>query len=95
MLFISEAKKQVLANLANFSYDPINFAYLKELNVVDLFLGKFLQRLKILQIVVDLNNLFLKGSWEDLNCLQCQLRLLSLKIRCKAVIVPLHFLVIV
>ena len=33
-----EAKTQVLANLANFAYDPINFDYLRQLNVIDLFL---------------------------------------------------------
>ncbi|XP_038049587.1 armadillo repeat-containing protein 7-like isoform X1 [Patiria miniata] len=32
------AKEQVLANLANFAYDPINYNYLRELNVIDLFL---------------------------------------------------------
>lgn len=33
-----EAKEQVLANLANFAYDPNNLDYLKELQVTDLFL---------------------------------------------------------
>ncbi|KAF7664061.1 hypothetical protein LDENG_00191050 [Lucifuga dentata] len=33
-----EAKEQVLANLANFAYDPNNMEYLRELQVVDLFL---------------------------------------------------------
>ncbi|CAG5132561.1 unnamed protein product [Candidula unifasciata] len=33
-----EAKEQVLANLANFAYDPINYQHFKKLNVVDLFL---------------------------------------------------------
>ncbi|XP_077973357.1 armadillo repeat-containing protein 7-like [Styela clava] len=31
-------KEQVLANLANFAYDPINYEYLRKLQVVDLFL---------------------------------------------------------
>ncbi|XP_071799305.1 armadillo repeat-containing protein 7-like [Asterias amurensis] len=31
-------KNQVLANLANFAYDPINYEHLRKLNVVDLFL---------------------------------------------------------
>lgn len=34
----SEAKEQVLANLANFAYDPNNMEYLKQLQVTDLFL---------------------------------------------------------
>lgn len=34
----SEAKEQVLANLANFAYDPKNMEYLRELQVADLFL---------------------------------------------------------
>jgi KaiC/GvpD/RAD55 family RecA-like ATPase len=38
--FISEAKEQVLANLANFAYDPINYEYLRKLNVIDLFLDQ-------------------------------------------------------
>ncbi|CAG8439305.1 11442_t:CDS:2 [Ambispora gerdemannii] len=33
-----EAKHQILANLANFAYDPINYKFLCQLNVVDLFL---------------------------------------------------------
>ena len=33
-----EAKEQVLANLANFAYDPINYQYFRTLNVLDLFL---------------------------------------------------------
>ncbi|KAG8564929.1 hypothetical protein GDO81_012639 [Engystomops pustulosus] len=34
----ADAKEQVLANLANFSYDPKNFSYLRQLQVPDLFL---------------------------------------------------------
>lgn len=33
-----ETKQQVMANLANFAYDPINYEYLRTLNVLDLFL---------------------------------------------------------
>ncbi|KAL5286036.1 ARMC7.2 family protein [Megaselia abdita] len=33
-----ESKEQVLANLANFSYDPINYAYLKKSSVLNIFL---------------------------------------------------------
>ncbi|KAG2210028.1 hypothetical protein INT47_003464 [Mucor saturninus] len=36
-----EAKQQVLANLANFAYDPINYDSLWDLQVVSLLLGKF------------------------------------------------------
>lgn len=38
MFVPSEAKQQVLANLANFSYDPNNTEYLLQLQVPDLFL---------------------------------------------------------
>lgn len=31
-------KEQVLANLANFSYDPINYSYLRDGNIIDVFL---------------------------------------------------------
>ncbi|XP_066986461.1 armadillo repeat-containing protein 7 [Macrobrachium rosenbergii] len=34
----SDAKEQVLANLANFSYDPINYQWLRRLKVIDIFL---------------------------------------------------------
>uniref|UniRef100_A0A8D0EDK6 Armadillo repeat-containing protein 7 n=1 Tax=Salvator merianae TaxID=96440 RepID=A0A8D0EDK6_SALMN len=34
----SGAKEQVLANLANFAYDPKNYEYLRKLKVLDLFL---------------------------------------------------------
>lgn len=37
-LITSEAKEQVLANLANFAYDPKNMDYLRQLQVTDLFL---------------------------------------------------------
>ncbi|XP_072795653.1 armadillo repeat-containing protein 7 isoform X2 [Vicugna pacos] len=33
-----DAKEQVLANLANFAYDPSNYQYLRQLQVLDLFL---------------------------------------------------------
>lgn len=33
-----DAKEQILANLANFSYDPINYSWLRQLRVIDLFL---------------------------------------------------------
>ncbi|NXK96303.1 ARMC7 protein, partial [Formicarius rufipectus] len=35
---LAEAKEQVLANLANFAYDPKNYEYLRQLQVLDLFL---------------------------------------------------------
>ena len=36
----SGAKEEVLANLANFAYDPVNYEFIRTLNVVGLFLGK-------------------------------------------------------
>jgi len=33
-----QAKEQVLANLANFGYDPINYEAFRQLNVIDLFI---------------------------------------------------------
>lgn len=33
-----EAKQQVLANLANFAYDPVNYEFLRGHSVIDLFL---------------------------------------------------------
>ncbi|XP_060058710.1 armadillo repeat-containing protein 7 isoform X2 [Erinaceus europaeus] len=33
-----DAKEQVLANLANFAYDPGNYQHLRQLQVLDLFL---------------------------------------------------------
>ncbi|KAL1513348.1 hypothetical protein ABEB36_002769 [Hypothenemus hampei] len=35
-----EAKKQTLANLANFAYDPVNYEYIKQLHLIDLFLAQ-------------------------------------------------------
>ena len=40
MFLLAEYKLQVLANLANFAYDPINYEYFRKLNVLDLFLGE-------------------------------------------------------
>jgi len=34
----ADSKNQILANLANFAYDPLNYEYLRQLNVVDLFI---------------------------------------------------------
>lgn len=34
-----EAKKQTLANLANFAYDPVNYDYFRQLRIIDLFLN--------------------------------------------------------
>ena len=33
-----EHKLQIIANLANFGYDPINYQFFRTLNVIDLFL---------------------------------------------------------
>ncbi|KAL3700098.1 hypothetical protein R1sor_018120 [Riccia sorocarpa] len=33
-----EAKEQIVAHLANFGYDPLNYDYLRQLHVLDLFL---------------------------------------------------------
>ncbi|RWS23103.1 armadillo repeat-containing protein 7-like isoform X2 [Leptotrombidium deliense] len=33
-----DAKRQVLANLANFCYDPINFEHIRKLNLICIFL---------------------------------------------------------
>jgi armadillo repeat-containing protein 7 len=35
----SEKREQVLANLGNFAYDPINYEYFRRLNVIDVFLN--------------------------------------------------------
>ncbi|KAG5884347.1 hypothetical protein JTB14_024426 [Gonioctena quinquepunctata] len=35
-----ECKKQTLANLANFTYDPINYEFIKQLHLIDLFLAE-------------------------------------------------------
>ncbi|XP_041360227.1 armadillo repeat-containing protein 7-like isoform X2 [Gigantopelta aegis] len=35
---VPNGKKQILANLANFAYDPINYEYFRKLNILDLFL---------------------------------------------------------
>ncbi|XP_065878787.1 uncharacterized protein [Euphorbia lathyris] len=34
----AETKERIVANLANFAYDPYNFAFLRQLNVLELFL---------------------------------------------------------
>ncbi|CAH0385953.1 unnamed protein product [Bemisia tabaci] len=36
----TEAKEQVLANLANFAYDPVNYQFLRKLSVIDIFLDQ-------------------------------------------------------
>ena len=34
--FVIESKRQIIANLANFAYDPYNYAILNELNIVSI-----------------------------------------------------------
>ncbi|KAM4673016.1 armadillo repeat-containing protein 7 isoform 1-T1 [Amazona ochrocephala] len=43
-LCVAEAKEQVLANLANFAYDPRNYEHLRQLQVLDLFLDVLSER---------------------------------------------------
>lgn len=38
LLSNTEYRLQVLANLANFAYDPINYEHFRKLNILDLFL---------------------------------------------------------
>lgn len=45
----NDAKEQVLANLANFSYDPINYSWLRQLRVIDLFLDQLTEGTDTLQ----------------------------------------------
>ncbi|KAL6906341.1 hypothetical protein ACP4OV_003942 [Aristida adscensionis] len=33
-----ESKEKIVANLANFAYDPFNYAFMRQLNVLELFL---------------------------------------------------------
>nr|XP_045614108.1 armadillo repeat-containing protein 7-like isoform X2 [Procambarus clarkii] len=35
-----KAKEQVLANLANFAYDPINYPWFRKLKIIDIFLDQ-------------------------------------------------------
>ncbi|KAL7634220.1 UNVERIFIED_CONTAM: hypothetical protein RMT77_015550 [Armadillidium vulgare] len=44
-----DTHQQVIANLANFSYDPINFRWLKESGVIDIFLHEIKNSFGILQ----------------------------------------------
>ena len=34
------SKREILANLANFAYDPLNYDYFRQLNILDIFLGR-------------------------------------------------------
>lgn len=40
LFLFTEAKHQTIANLANFAYDPINYEYMKQLYLIDLFLAQ-------------------------------------------------------
>lgn len=50
LYFPLDAKCQVLANLANFSYDPINYPHLQKLNVAELFLGMLIKKLSFFYV---------------------------------------------
>ena len=60
VLSFSEGKQQVLANLANFAYDPINYEHFRKLNILDLFLGK-------MQVLKPLSYLLCEQKLSDLN----------------------------
>ncbi|XP_039028346.1 armadillo repeat-containing protein 7-like [Hibiscus syriacus] len=36
--FLAETKEKIAANLANFAYDPYNYSFMRQLNVLELFL---------------------------------------------------------
>ena len=36
---VTENKLQIIANLTNFGYDPINYGFFRTLNMLDLFLN--------------------------------------------------------
>ena len=38
-LYYLDCRLQILANLANFGYDPFNNQFIRDLNIIDLFLG--------------------------------------------------------
>jgi len=38
LVFRLDSKRQVLANLANFAYDPVNYAHIRSQAVIDLFI---------------------------------------------------------
>lgn len=62
-----------MANLANFAYDPVNYEYMRTLNVIDLFLGKVIFFLHISIFItqhtwcIPLNNLIM--TYITLDCL--------------------------
>ena len=47
---VVEYQKQILANLANFGYDPINYEHFQELNILDLFLDVLVEGLDEIMI---------------------------------------------
>ena len=42
-LTTDEKREQVLANLANFAYDPINYEYFRRFDIIDLFIENLKQ----------------------------------------------------
>lgn len=48
-LSFSECKKQVLANLANFAYDPLNYQWFRRLKIIDIFLSQASEGIQPLQ----------------------------------------------
>lgn len=67
-----EAKRQVLANLANFAYDPINYESIRQLHIIDVFLEQ------LSQTDEDLLNFALGGICNLINDLENQSYILNL-----------------
>ncbi|XP_073742163.1 armadillo repeat-containing protein 7 isoform X3 [Callorhinus ursinus] len=57
-----DAKEQVLANLANFAYDPNNYQYLRQLQVLDLFLDSLSEENETL-VEFAIAQVMILGSW--------------------------------
>ncbi|XP_077922180.1 armadillo repeat-containing protein 7 isoform X2 [Halichoerus grypus] len=58
-----DAKEQVLANLANFAYDPNNYQYLRQLQVLDLFLDSLSEENETL-VEFAIAQVMILGSWD-------------------------------
>lgn len=37
---IADAQREVLANLGNFAYNPVNFQFFRQLNIIDMFINE-------------------------------------------------------
>ena len=80
ILLIVDSKREILANLANFAYDPINYEYFRQLNILDMFLGIVAVHIYIVCFIIVQPVPWAYQTWSHSKSSKCLVRILNIKI---------------